>query len=55
MKNFDAVQWADAIQRYLDDDVYLRRTTELAKEEIEQRYNWLAIASSMLKQIKGNE
>ena len=55
VKDFDAVQWADAIQRYLDDDVYLRRTTELAKEEIEQRYNWLAIASSMLKQIKGNE
>lgn len=51
VNEFDVDKWTTAVQKYLDDDELVKDTSLCAKREIETNYNWVSIASSMLRKI----
>lgn len=52
VEEFDVDKWALAVQRFLDDPELVQETSMNAKNEIEINYNWVSIATSMLKRIE---
>lgn len=49
---FNAVKWAKAIQKYLNDPVYAGKVAMNAKKLINEEYTWDAIVDKMLKYIE---
>lgn len=54
IKEFDAYQWALAVQKYLDNPGYVKEVTENARTIIEKEYVWDVLAQKMLKGVINN-
>ena len=51
VKEFDALKWADAICRYLDDEEYSAKVSANAQKLIRENYSWDVIVAKMLDEL----
>ncbi|MBO4701591.1 MAG: glycosyltransferase family 4 protein [Lachnospiraceae bacterium] len=51
VKEFDALKWADAICRYLDDEEYSAKISANAQKLIRENYSWDVIVAKMLDEL----
>jgi len=52
VRNFDEKKWAEAVEKYLDDDNYRQKVIKAARSRIESEFVWERIADKFLQQIE---
>lgn len=52
VREFDTLQWAEAVQKYLDDEDYVNVVTNNAKKVIESEFVWDVLAKKIINYIE---